>query len=783
MEPLNESEQKFQLLFENAMDPILFFEGGICVDCNKAALKIMECPQKDMLVGLSLAGMSPVRQPDGQSSSGKAEEIFKEAAGKGKKRFEWFCRGMNGKEFWVDITCTVIPGQKKQVFCTIWRNITREKAITDRLRESEEKFKIISYSGEDGIIFMDNEGNINYVNQAAERMLGYTEEEVLRKSVIEYLTAGNFYDAQKLQMGLAEAASRVKVGKESPGTEALELVATRKDGREIVVELSLFSEIIVDKLRIIGVFRDITERKHVLEALQRSEAKYRRLFEETKDVVFLITPEGRFIDINKAGIELFGYGSREEMLAVNMSKDLYWTSGECRDFQKAIEQCGFVQMYEMTMKRKDGKKVLVSVTANALYDDIGNVVTYQGIIRDLTEVKKLEEQLFEFQKLDAVGRMIGDITHNYNNILNIIIGDAQMAKMSGTCTGETQKYLSSIESEAFRAADMVEQLLVFGRQAKFSVNVVDVNNLVNDFIKTIREIIGENVEVRLVLAPRPTTARIDEARIHQVLLNLVLNARDAMSGKGVLTVEVGLEELIDVPNNMHPKAKPGKYVVLSVSDTGIGMDEETMKNIFEPFFTTHSQEEHKGLGLSVVYGIVKQHGGFLEVSSRPGEGSQFRVYLSLVSEQVKKEVVVPQEIEGGSETILVAEDEPALREITTHTLKTLGYKVFSVSDGAEAVSLFKEKSGEIDIVVLDVAMPAMNGYEAYRAIQAIRQDTPVLFMTGYSLDGIQMNSILEEGLDVIQKPFMLASLGSKIRDVLRGSRQATTSSSSDGSGS
>lgn len=776
MEPLNEDEQKFQLLFENAMDPILFFEGEACVDCNNAALKIMEYPRKDMLVGLSLADMSPEKQPDGQYSSRKAAEIFKEAAGKGRKRFEWFCRGMNGKEFWVDVTCTVISGEKKQIFCTIWRNITQEKAITDRLKESEERFRIISYSGKDGIILMDNEGTVSYVNHAAERILGYAEEEVLRKPVVEYLTAGNFYDAQRLQMGLAEAVSHVKVGKESLGTEGLELVTKRKDGREIVVELSLFSEIIVDELRIIGVFRDITERKQVLEALQRSEVKYRRLFEETKDVVFLSTPAGRFIDINKAGIELFGYGSREEMLEIDMPKDLYWGSADQGDFRKAIERHGFVQMYEMAMRRKDGQKVIVSITANALYDEIGNIVTYQGIMRDLTEVKKLEGQLFEFQKLDAAAKIIGGITHNYNNILNIIIGNAQMAKMSDGCTDETLTYLSSIESEAFRAADIVDQLLVFGRQAKFSVNVVDLNDLVRDFIKTIREITGENIETKTVFASTPPTAKIDGARIHQVLLNLVLNAKSAMSGKGVLTIEVAVNDFAGVPNSVHPKVKPGRYVVFSVSDTGTGMDEETMKNIFEPFFTTHPREEGKGLGLSVVYGIVKQHSGFVEVSSKPGEGSQFRIYLPFVSERVKEEAANSEEIEGGSETVLIAEDEPALREIAAHTLRVLGYSVFSASDGLEAVSIFKEKSGDIDIVILDVAMPVMNGYETYRTMQTIKQNTPVLFMTGYSLDGVQINNILEEGFDVIQKPFMLTTLGHKIREILKKDRQTTTAS-------
>ena len=195
------------------------------------------------------------------------------------------------------------------------------------------------------------------------------------------------------------------------------------------------------------------------------------------------------------------------------------------------------------MKRKDGQKVIVSITANTVYDEVGNVAMYQGIMRDLTEVKRLEEQLFEFQKLDAVGRMIGDIAHNYNNILNIIVGNAQLAKMSGACTGEAQMYLSSIESEVFRAADIVEQLLVFGRRAQFSVNITDINDVVKDFAKTIQEIIGENIVTRTVFSSKSPLAKIDVARMNQVLLNLVLNARDAMSGKGTLTIEVDINEL------------------------------------------------------------------------------------------------------------------------------------------------------------------------------------------------------------------------------------------------
>jgi two-component system cell cycle sensor histidine kinase/response regulator CckA len=768
---LKENEERFRLLFEKSHDPLLLFEKGTCIDCNDAALKIMGCQGKEQIIGLGLSKMSPKKQPDGQLSTLKAVEIFQEVMNNEKKRFEWFCRSMNNEEFWVDITCTVISSEGKQVICTAWRDMTKERIIEERLKESEEKFKIFSLSGHDGIVLMDNEGSINSINKSAEKILGYIEEEVLRKPIDTYLASGNFYDAQKLQIGLAEAMPNIKTTKEERAGKALELIATRKDGREIVVELSLFSEVVADKLRLIGIFRDITERKKTLDALQRSEEKYRRLFEETKDVVFLSTPGGRFIDINKAGLELFGYGSKEEILKISIPRDLYWGPDDRKGFKEAIERQGFVNMYEMIVRKKDGQKVIVSVTANTVYDDVGNIATYQGIMRDLTEIKRLEGLLFEFQKLDAVGGVIGEIAHTFNNILSIIMGNAQLAKISGACVGDVPVYLSSIENEVFRAADMVEQLLVFGRRAQFNVNIADVNDVVRDFAKIMHENIGDNVEIRTVFTSKLSRAKIDVARINQVLLNLALNARDAMSGKGTLTIEVDSDEITEVQNGVIFDTRPGKYVVLSVSDTGIGIDEETIKKIFEPFFTTHPSGERKGLSLSVVYGIVKQHGGFIDVSSKPHQGTRFQVYLPAVLERKKLEKLSEKEIKGSNETILIAEDEIALRDIAAMMLSTLGYKVHPVADGLEAVEVFREKSDEIDIVVLDVSMPGMNGREAYREMQQIKAATPVLFMTGHSLDGIQASFILEEGFDVIQKPFTLVSLGRRIGEVLHHNRK------------
>jgi PAS domain S-box-containing protein len=373
---------------------MVLFGDGKCIDCNDAALKALCCTRKDALIGLGLSKLSPEKQPDGKSSVLKEKEIFKEILNDEKNRFEWLCRNMNGEEFWVDISSSVILLKGRQVVCTVWRDVTQQRVMEEKLRESEEKFRIFSLSGQDAVLLMDNEGNVNYVNPAAEKILGYAEGECLGRPIHECLTPGNFYEAQRLQLGIAEVMPSVKTSKDVAGGKALELIATRKDGKEIVIELSLFSEIIGSQWRIIGIFRDITERKEALEALQRSEERYRRLFEETKDIVFLSTPEGKLIDISKAGVELFGYESKEEILKINISRDLYCNPDDRGDFKKAIEQYGFISMHELVLRRKDGQKVIVSETANPVYDDVGNVVVYQGIMRDLTNIKELEQQLF-----------------------------------------------------------------------------------------------------------------------------------------------------------------------------------------------------------------------------------------------------------------------------------------------------------------------------------------------------------------------------------------------------
>lgn len=764
---LHEKEEKLRILFDEFPDPVLVFKDGICIEHNRAASDTFFYSNRQLLLGCSLSDLSPAKQSDSITSLDKEKELFQQIYAEQKSRFEWMYKNREGKDIWSEVTASVIAFSGGNAICTVWRDITQQRILEEKLRENEEQFRIFSLSGQDAIVFMDNEGLVRSLNKTAEKMLGYEKEEVLGKPIYDYLAPGNFHDAQRLQLGIAAAMPSLHTPQniEQSG-RGLEFVTQKKDGEEIIVEVVLLSEIVENEWRVITVIRDITERKKTLNALKKSEEKYRRLFEETKDVVFLSTPQGRFIEINMAGVELFGYSSKEDMLAVNISTDIFNSPSDMIEFEKEMAKVGFVNFHEVFLKRKDGQKLVVSITANSVYDDLGNIAIYQGIIHDLTEVKKLEQQVLSYQKLNAVGRMIGDIAHNFNNILNIIIGSAQLAKMSGECTGTASHYLSSIENEVFRAAEIVEQLLAFGGKREMDLKTADMNIILKDFGKVLHEVLRADINVNMVYYEKPAIVKVDISRINQILLNLVLNAQDAMPGKGELSIVIFTDDVDYKRKKLYSDVRSGKYVILSITDTGIGMKPEIMKRVFEPFFTTDRTGERKGLGLSVVYGIVKQHGGFIDIKSTSGQGTTVIMGLPVIEERIKQDRPSVEGSEGRGETILVAEDEPALREIAATILKTLGYNVLQASNGLEALTVFKEKQQQIDIVLLDIAMPVMNGREAYREITKIKEGVPVLFVTGYSLDGIQTNFLQEEGFDAIQKPYTLLSLGQKIRNVL-----------------
>ncbi len=476
------------------------------------------------------------------------------------------------------------------------------------------------------------------------------------------------------------------------------------------------------------------------------------------------TPEGRIVDINRAGLDLFGFRTKEEILDLDIAQDLYCNPEDRASFRAAIEKYGSASMHDLALKRRDGTVIVVSVTVNAVYDEVGNVVIFHGIIRDLTGIRQLEQQVRAFQKIDAVRELIGDMAHHFNNILNIIVGNAQLAKISPDCTDEMGSYLSAIEEEVFRAADMVDALLASGSRHPMDMKTVDVGSVVRDFEKMVRRIIGDGITIVLSVPSTPISAKIDVARIAQAFLNLVVNAREAMDGTGTLTIRVYTEDMTDVTTALDGKIVPGSYVVISVSDTGRGMDASLREKIFEPFYTTDASGEKKGLGLSVVLGIVKQHGGFVICDSEEGRGTTFKVYLPVSEEKTKVQRLMEQGIAGGTEMVLIGEDEDALRKIAADFLQTLGYRVVTARNGDDALALFREKPGEIDMALLDIAMPGMNGLDVYHEIKKVRPDIDVLFMTGYSLDAANISTIRNQGISIIRKPFTMTALARRIRE-------------------
>jgi two-component system, cell cycle sensor histidine kinase and response regulator CckA len=383
------------------------------------------------------------------------------------------------------------------------------------------------------------------------------------------------------------------------------------------------------------------------------------------------------------------------------------------------------------------------------------------------EHKRLERQVLQLQKFEAIGRLAGGIAHDFNNAMGAILGWADLARQEAPPGSRLQDRLGKICAQAQRAAGLTSQLLAFARQQVLQRRKINLNSLVEEGTSLLRKVIGEDIDVRIVPAADLRVAVADAVQIDQVLMNLCLNARDAMPKGGRLVIETHNIEFDQEYCRLHTYVQPGSYVLLSVSDTGVGMDPATIEHIFEPFFTTKEVGKGTGLGLATVFGIVKQHGGFINVYSEPGKGTTFRVYLpsdSGSAEPLRSEV--PELPQKGTETILLAEDHEGLRELGQETLEALGYQVILATNGTEAVALFKNNVARIDAVVVDVVMPGMSGPDAYAEMCTIRPGLGVVFATGYTAEAASLTSLVAKGASVLQKPYTATSLSKAIRHVL-----------------
>ncbi|MGD0228847.1 MAG: PAS domain S-box protein [Syntrophorhabdales bacterium] len=1005
---LRESEEKFRLLFEESIDPILLLQDGKFIDCNEGAVKLLQCSSRKDLIGLSSVDVSPDKQPDGRLSSEKAQDLMETTLREGSNHFEWMRRTVTGKEFWVDVSHTVIPIHGTKIIYTVWRDIEERKRVEEALRESEAFNRRLFESNRTAIVVMDAETN-RYLdcNPAAVAIYGYhARDDVIGKTPLDVsadlqyygtpsrekalcyikeandngfvafewlhrLPDGRCWDAlvhmmpfesmgrrflqfslyditqqKRIEEALRDSEDRYRrvvelspsgilihvdghiefanpsfakmLGAEKPeelygrnafdfvhpdyleqvadrvqtiragrqqtplmeqkrvrldgsvvdvevmacsfnykghdavmvvsqditerkraeeeiarlaaivessddgiiskdldgtivtwnqgaeliyGYSAEEMVGRpiallsppgredgvskimtlireggridhyeteriRKDGAKIYVSLTV-SPIKDHKGCVIGastVARDTTERRIAEEALQLAYGYNRSLIEASLDPLVTIDPEGRIIDVNIATEQVTGH-CRDELIGTDFLG--YFTDPQkARTGYRTAFNEGLVRDYPLEIRHREGRITPVLYNASVYRDDAGSVIGVFAAARDVTERKNLEAQLLQAQKMEAIGTLAGGVAHDFNNILAVIMAYANLIQMGIDKDDIHKPYVDQIVLSSEKAADLTQSLLAFSRKQKIEVKPCDVKTVVASAAKLLKRLLPEDVELRVETADDKAVAMLDVAQIDQLLMNLATNARDAMPNGGPLTIGTKTVALDETFKKIHGFGNQGRYVLLSVSDTGTGMDEKTMARIFDPFFTTKEAGKGTGLGLSSVYGIVKQHGGYIDVRSELRKGTTFEIYLPLAEQAVRKTTQPKVKLRGGTEMVLVIEDDADVRNMMKGILSDQGYTTLEAANGDDGIALFNEHMDEIRLVILDVIMPGKNGKVVLDEISRTDPQVKAIFVSGYTGDIVIEKGVRKDSLDFLQKPISVVKLLAKVREVL-----------------
>jgi PAS domain S-box-containing protein len=513
----------------------------------------------------------------------------------------------------------------------------------------------------------------------------------------------------------------------------------------------------------------MTERKRAEEALARERSLLNELITTIPDNIYFKDRDSRFTKINHAMARWLGLGDPDD--AVGKSDRDFFGPEHARqayaDEQRVMATGQALVGVEEKETWPDGRITWVSTSKVPIRDASGQIVGLVGVSRDITERRHLEDQARLGQKMEAIGRLAGGVAHDFNNLLGVIIGYGEMVLNRLPEEDPLRTRQEEVLKAAHRAAALTGQLLAFGRRQVLQPKVLDLNGVVGDMDKMLRRLIGEDLELATILDPDLGSVWADPGQIAQIVMNLAVNARDAMPGEGRLTVETKNVELDEAYAAIHSPTRPGRYVMLAVSDTGSGMDAETQSHIFEPFFTTKAAGKGTGLGLSTVYGIVKQSDGYIWVYSEVGVGTTFKIYLPRLDDTapiVREES--PSPLVQGSETILVVEDEGSLRGVLRETLEDNGYTVLVASDGAAALQVADEHAGPIHLMLTDVIMPGMTGRQAAQELGATRPRMKVLYISGYTQEGIARHGEFGLGTAFLSKPFTSAALLRKCRELL-----------------
>lgn len=628
------------------------------------------------------------------------------------------------------------------------KSLQREKNLADAVIESLPGV----------FILQDQAGNNLRWNKNAERLIRHLPGSVP--------VLGNVVQEQR------EAVQRAKDEVLARGSGHVEVDMLAYGGGTVPYYFSGVRVELEGKPCVAAVGLDLTERRRADEAVRRSEAQLRSFVEHAPFGIGTISVrQDKVLHANPALVKLLRYQSEAEVLALTVSRDLY-PEGDA-GFRAQPSRADFFSGVEFNWKRKDGKPVTVRARGrrSSRPGSEGDVI--EVIAEDVTAHRMLEEQLRHAQKMEALGQLAGSVAHDFNNLLSVIIGYSELLSANLGSEGPAGARLETIKKAGQRAASLTSQLLAFSRRQVLQLRVLNLNSLVTETQRMLQRLIGEDIEQKVVLDPVLAKTKADPGQIVQVIMNLAVNARDAMPNGGKLTIKTANTRFKQAVSFSGVAVPPGEYVVLSVSDTGTGMDEETRNRLFEPFFTTKAVGKGTGLGLATVYGVVKQSGGYIFADSELGKGTTFRIYLPRVDlplqtpSSLAAAQGLPPDLPPGSETFLVVEDEPAFRDLLCEQLRSRGYRVLVASNGAEALQIAEQHKGPIRVLITDVIMPQMSGPDLAKSLTKLRGDTDVLYMSGYTDDKLSYVLDTDPELTLIQKPFHIDDLVRKIQEILR----------------
>ncbi|MBN1570573.1 MAG: PAS domain S-box protein [Acidobacteria bacterium] len=754
---LRKSEEKYRMLVENSLLGVTISQEDRFIFCNSAFALISGYSIEELL---SLRDVNMLCHPDDR------EFIYKlrRAGMSGKPTLRGVeCRLIrkDGEERWIETYASPIEYNGKPAAQCTHRDITERKQTENALRDSEERFRLIAESIDEVFwIFDPGKQAITYVSPIYERIWGSSRD--------------NFFDLQNPLLDPIHPEDRERVLASISMAKAGQLLhyehrIVRPDGEIRHMRIKGFP--VYDKggkIRLyIGVGEDVTESKRAQAALNESREYLNQIINHIGDSVFVKDRRHRFVLVNEAFRRFFASPTENYDGQLNLDRLPKELAASILEDEEKVFLTGKESITEDILKDSKGNVHVLMTRKSLLTDKSGNQQII-GVQRDITEYKQLEAQLMQAQKMEAIGVLAGGVAHDFNNLLNVINGYSELILGELPPDDPVRKDIEQIKNAGKRAAELTSQLLAFGRKQILKPELLDLNDVIARMSSMLRRLIAEDIEFVVSTKSDLGLIHADPGQMQQIVMNLAINARDAMPLGGKLVIETANVDLAEPYAQRRQMVPEGPYVMLAISDNGIGMDEATRERVFEPFFSTKQKGKGTGLGLSTVYGIVKQSGGFIWVYSEPGRGTTFKIYFPKAEGALvgrKEEELLKPDLRG-SETVLLVEDEMAVKELAARILREQGYNVLEASNGTEALRIAQEYAGEIHLIVTDVVMPGFSGKALVSRLESARPDIKALYISGYTDDAIVHHGILDSHVEFLQKPFTGGRLVRKVREVL-----------------